>query len=604
MFRAKLARLAQLFNNINLRQKLFISNTLVVFIPIMIAGVFLTSEFRQMALDNAVEQMDQNVDRVLKRTMEALKVPIDISGKLLVDTQLKDLVGTRYESALEATISYRSYYEFNNNLKTYEELSQFRFYVDNPTLLNSWEIVPLDESVASTFWYQRAVEEDGRIGWYYVEDPMKYKPSTLSMVRKMEFFNTFTYGVLVIDINTSYLNSILSQESFETMIVDSNRYIVAAGNPELAGRPLDESIYSSNIATLTDGIHDLRIDGIDYKVVIEDYRPELSYNSLKIISIFAVDTIVQEANKIGMLGLSAMGTSIVVAIFLIYGVSTWMSRRLMKLKTQINKVASGNLQTTLEVDGTDEIGVLSRQFNAMVRNINMLMAEVEESNRQKHAVERKQSEMKLKMMASQINPHFLFNALESIRMKAHISGQPQIAQTVKLLGRLMRKNIEITGNDIELMDELDMVRCYLDIQNFRYEDRLQYSMEIDPQAEKVKIQPLIIQPLVENAVIHGLEGMVEGGMVTIKASLTEDRLLIEVCDDGVGMGEGKLQELRELLEHPDRVEGSDRPHRIGLINVHERLRLSYGMSYGLSIDSSPNHGTCVRFFVPLQQNAS
>ncbi|MEJ9319080.1 sensor histidine kinase, partial [Halalkalibacterium halodurans] len=190
-------------------------------------------------------------------------------------------------------------------------------------------------------------------------------------------------------------------------------------------------------------------------------------------------------------------------------------------------------------------------------------------------------------------PHFLFNTLESIRMKSHMKGETEIAKVVKQLGKLMRKSLEVTGHHIPLRNELDMVRCYLEIQTFRYGDRLHYELYIDPQSEMVEILPLIIQPLVENAVIHGLERTEDGGTVTISTIVNGNDLTVIVNDDGCGMDEEKLEAIQNMLHHPQEVDGN----KIGLLNVHKRLQLTYGKTSGLIIESAKGKGTCVRFTI-------
>jgi len=273
-----------------------------------------------------------------------------------------------------------------------------------------------------------------------------------------------------------------------------------------------------------------------------------------------------------------------------------LSNRMRRLSKHITKVATGKLDISLEIDGKDEIAMLARQFNSMVGSINGLVEEVHDSNQQKRLLESKQNEIKFKMMASQINPHFLFNALESIRMKAHLKGEKEISQVVRLLGKLMRKNLEVSRRKTTLEDEFDIVRCYLDIQKFRYEDRLRYALNIEPDAERIPIPPLIIQPLVENAVIHGLENKEEGGTVTVNVRfLGTDELLVEVVDDGAGMSDRKIEELHESLRDTD----DEERNRIGLRNVHMRLQLTYGNAYGLHIESASGEGTRIYFTIPL-----
>jgi two-component system sensor histidine kinase YesM len=267
---------------------------------------------------------------------------------------------------------------------------------------------------------------------------------------------------------------------------------------------------------------------------------------------------------------------------------------MLRLSKHITKVATGNLDLVLEIDGKDEIGQLSRQFNSMVYSINGLVEAVKNSNSQMNMLESKQNEIKLKMMASQINPHFLFNALESIRMKAHLKGEKEISRIVSLLGKLMRRILEVGNGKTKLADEMDIVRCYLDIQKFRYEGRLEYSLRIDPRLEKYSIPPLIIQPLVENAVIHGLENKLEGGKVSVQAGIEDDRIVIDVYDNGAGMTVEKIQQIYKSI---NQVEDDER-NRIGLQNVHLRLLLTYGDGHGLHIESEPGIGTRISFTIP------
>jgi two-component system sensor histidine kinase YesM len=231
----------------------------------------------------------------------------------------------------------------------------------------------------------------------------------------------------------------------------------------------------------------------------------------------------------------------------------------------------------------------------MVVSIRGLMDEVTESQKQKAQLELRQKEIKLKMMASQINPHFLFNALESIRMKAHIKGEKEISGIVRMLGKMIRRNLEVGTRKIALMDELEIVRCYLEIQKFRYGDeRLTFRLNIDPAGHDVEIPPLIIQPLIENAVVHGLENVAEGGFVELTTSMRGSRLKVEVADNGVGISGEKIKDILESLRDMEEEE----EYRIGLRNVHQRLVMIYGEDYGLTITSEPGSGTRITFEIP------
>ncbi|MEK5397074.1 two-component sensor histidine kinase [Paenibacillus sp. VTT E-133280] len=591
------ARIITLVNNLKLRTKLFLSFGCVVLIPVLIVGLFLTIELRNMAMANALEQITANVDRVKKRTGEMLNVPIDIAYRLSNDSRLEEVANHHYESVYDVVEAYWNYPDFRDFVRLYNEVSSIRLYIDNPTILDNWEFLQTSENVTQEQWYQTALNQRGLVCWNYIRDNRNGR-YYLSLIRKLNFFKERTTGVLVVNVNTNKLNAILNQESFETLIMDENDNIVASNRVDTQ----DKSLTNIDLITLSDtsqGPHNVTIDGKPFKMVIDHWQPGGSLNSLRIISIFSVASIVDEPNQIIFLASIVVLSALFMAILLIYYVSRLLTGRILHLSKHISKVASGNLEATLVIDGKDEIGQLARQFNHMVRNINELMSEVQESNRQKNAIQLKQNEIKFKMMASQINPHFLFNALESIRMKTLVRGQADISQVVRLLGKMMRKNLEVGNGMISLQSELETVSCYLVIQKFRYDDRLTYELHVDPRANPLQIPPLIIQPLVENCVIHGLENRIDGGMIRVEIRLEDHYLKVQVSDNGAGISKARIQEIIKMLDHNDDYETNS----IGIRNIHLRLQLTYGPQFGLTLTSQIGFGTQISFAIPLRSDS-
>ncbi|MEI2395769.1 cache domain-containing sensor histidine kinase [Paenibacillus phytohabitans] len=591
-------RIITLMNNLKLRTKLFLSFGCVVLIPVLIVGVFLTSELRNMALDNALEQITANVDRVKKRTGEMLNVPLDIAYRLSNDSRLEEAANHRYESVYDVVQAYWDYPDFREFVRLYKEISSIRLYIDNPTVLDNWEFLQADAAVTQESWYQTALAQKGLVCWNYIRDNRNGK-YYLSLIRKIDFLKQRTTGVLIVNVNTERLNSILDQETFETIIVDENDNIVASNRADTLGKTLEDIDFKPLSPLAGQGPADVRIDGKPSKMLIDDWHPGGSLNSLRIISIFSVESIVGEPNRIISLASMVIISALILAIILIYYFSRLLTGRMLHLSKHISKVASGNLEARLVIDGKDEIGQLARQFNHMVRNINVLMSEVQESNRQKNATLLKQNEIKFKMMASQINPHFLFNALESIRMKAHSRGQTDISQVVRLLGKMMRKNLEVGNGRIALQSELETVSCYLIIQKFRYNDRLAYELYVDPAANAIQIPPLIIQPLVENCVIHGLENRMDGGMVRVDIRVENALLKVEVSDNGIGISAARIAEIRQMLDNKDDYETNN----IGMRNIHLRLQLTYGPECGLNLASQSGYGTQISFAIPLRSDS-
>lgn len=595
---SKLLAAVRKTNNIRLKNKLIISIVVVVFIPVLLVGIILTASYRQNVLDQATQQTMNNVDKIKKRVLDILRMPIEISNNLMVDNRLSNLVNTRYENTFDLVKAYWDFRNFRDYVQLYKEIHNVRFYTANPLPISNWDFLSTGESVKNTDWYREALDKSSlSISWHYVPDETKENRPYLSLVRKIDFPVYRSYGVLVIDLDQDELNGILSQEPFDTMIFDEKGVIVAAKNPQWVGRNIEGMDFAKDLSDKPAGTYEFNYEGKPSKIVVEEIHPPFSRNGFKIVSVFTIDSIVNGANRVGRLGFTIIAVSLFIAFVLIYFISSFLSRRLLLLYKVLGKVSMGDLNAVSEVDGNDEIGVLSKQFNNMLASIRNLMFEVSESHRQKSLLELRQRDIKLKMMASQINPHFLFNALESIRMKAHVKGEKEISNVVRLLGKLMRRSIEIGPRKIKLKEEFDIVRCYLEIQKFRYGDeRLSYKLHLDDAAQEVEIPPLIVQPLVENAVLHGLEDVEGGGLVSIDARVESNRVVISVEDTGRGIPEDKIREIENALQDAEEdAEG----HRIGLRNVHQRLVLTYGDEAGLKLESPPGLGTRVTFVISL-----
>ncbi len=562
----------------------------------MIVGGFLTNELKNQAIDEAEEQASVNMERVKERSLEVLKVPLYISNNIMLDYRLEDIVNNNYETTYQVIADYWEYNTFEEYQKIYEsEISNIRFYMDNPTLINNWEIIPIDSNVKETNWYKLAMNNLGEVQWLYIKDETKKDTKYLSLVRRIDFPSYQTNGVLVINVNLKTLTTILSQEASLTMLVDDQHNIIASNNAEQIGHKLKDFIQEEHVLAGETGIfHDQGAEQ-PRRIFVQSIPLQETDNPLSIISVIEDDKIVKSAHQFGQMGTVLVSITVCIAILLIYIVSKLFSNRLIMLGSQIDRVSKGNFNTRIVIDGTDEIGKLAKNLDQMVQNIKTLICKVEHSNHQKALLERRQNEIKFKMMASQINPHFLFNCLESIRMEAHYKGETEIANVVKLLGKLMRNNIEVGSGSIELERELEVIQWYLDIQKFRYEERLNYSFDIDPATKQTLIPPLIIQPLVENSVIHGLEQHRMGGKVKISSKVEGNQLIIRVSDNGIGMSKEKITNIYQTLDEKEEKHGV----RIGLRNVHQRLKLLYGESSGLIITSKQGVGTSVSFSIIL-----
>jgi two-component system sensor histidine kinase YesM len=246
-------------------------------------------------------------------------------------------------------------------------------------------------------------------------------------------------------------------------------------------------------------------------------------------------------------------------------------------------------------DAKDEIWDLYNDMNKMVTDMQQLSDAAAAERLQKEQLYSREKEVEFKMLATQINPHFLYNTLENIRMLAAINKEKEIEDISVRLTRLLRSSLEV-GNELKTLAwEMDKVDCYLGIQDYRFGDRITSSISFDKEAaEKYLIMPFVVQPFVENAYVHAMEEMEEGGRIDITAEIS-DAMYLVIADNGHGMTD---EELENILTDMNDFENLDRTH-IGVVNVNQRIKLRFGEDYGVRISSKYGEGTKVEIRMPL-----
>jgi len=582
-------------NNVRIRTKLLLSYMLVVFIPVLIVGQLLTNTIKTNSFEHALQQSSNNVEKIKRQVAETLQIHENVSNTIFFDRRLKEIVAPMYESDLEVYQAYRSYTDFTIYQEMYKDIASIRFYVDNPTLLENWSIFRMNDEIAASSWFQAGLQSRGKIVWDYVPDPTHGNGKALSLVRQI-FYPDMTYcGMLVIAVRPGKLHSIVKQEPHETLIYTERGEIVASTDGTWTGQPLQRFLQTEAEAlpqeeTLTD----IDYEGKPAKLIVSSIRFNSSADRVYIASVIPEDAMLEDARRKIVLAYGIIGSSLLVASVLIAFFSAANSRRLGILSRDMRRVARGDLGHRSSIRGSDEIGQLSRHFNFMVGSIGELVKQVQEAVDSRHALELKHREIRFRMLANQINPHFFFNVLETLRMRAHCNGDREFADIISSLGTLFRSKLDVGPGPVPLASELEVVRMYLDIQRFRFGDKLAYRVPSPGEVENIEILPLLLQPIVENAVVHGIERKMGAGCVDISVVQEAARLRIIVRDDGVGIDAGKLAALRRSLEEPEDETGQ----RIGLRNVHQRIKLYYGFECGLHIDSCYGSWTTVVMSLP------
>jgi len=288
-----------------------------------------------------------------------------------------------------------------------------------------------------------------------------------------------------------------------------------------------------------------------------------------------------------------MGGVLLFSIAAAWVISASVYLPIKKLHDVTTTITEKDLEVLVTGDNVDELTELSRSFNAMIGKIRELLDEkIEEQRRLKKA--------EFKTLQAQINPHFLYNTLDTIIWKAEANQKDQIIELVQALSSFFRITLSKGQDWITIGEEVEHVRSYLRIQSMRYRDILTYTIDVDEEILHGTILKLMLQPLVENALYHGIKNKRGGGTIAVRGyRLGEGQALLEVEDNGIGIAADELAQLREGLADESRRDDIGE-HGFGIYNVHQRIKLYYGRQFGLSIESEPQWGTKVSLTIPLQ----
>ena len=348
---------------------------------------------------------------------------------------------------------------------------------------------------------------------------------------------------------------------------------------------ISHNIYKENI-----GIEPITEDGA-YEQIYNNKKylvrqRTMGYIGWKIISVSCIDDILYDEYPITLLIWSLLTGLVIVALFVNRYIVHKITSPIQKLSETVEQFDDKDFDNEIKIDGTYEVRHLSESFNKMRKRIKQLMIK---------AVQKEQEywDMKMKLMQSQINPHFLYNTLDSIIWMIESKRYDGASKMVSSLALFFRTSLNKGEDFITIGKELTHVESYMEIQGIRFEDKFSFAIESTESIKKYMCPKLIIQPLAENAVYHGMEGMYGDGEIIISAYENDDKIYIDVIDNGEGMTEEQIERIMN-----SKVVSSRRGSGIGVRNVDERLKHCFGKEYGIKITSEIDEGTKVSICIP------
>ena len=419
----------------------------------------------------------------------------------------------------------------------------------------------------------------------------------MSLIRTLRDKQKNVLGVLVINLDLEKLNRIIKDEPYDTMITINGQVATSSGHSE----PLYEQLeHLRELQVEKNKNYKIKVsneEGIGY-IIFTSFTPNKTFKSqIEICMSMSINSITSETMKITRTSLIMVMISLGLSGILILVFARSFSSRIILVRREMHKVSQGDFNIRKSIEGSDEVAELYEDLCQTVESVKVLIEENYMAKVQKEELKRKQKEMQFEMLASQINPHFLYNTLETIRMKAYCNGETELAGVVKKLSKLLRRNLEVSDRSVSLASELEMIEAYLSIQKFRFGERISYQIQSEIENDKYYLLPLLIQPIVENAFIHGLEAKQGNGKILCSIKEEKQCLAIAVSDNGMGMSDEKLDLLKRSLQGEE-TEGKK---RVGLKNINERIKLYYGDRYGITVDSAEMEGTTVTIILPKVQ---
>lgn len=578
--------------NIRLRERMLLIYVIGGIIPFIGTSIYVSSRSGDAILEASRMTQEDTVSFLASETKQLMSVGERVAEELCRNSELCRMVETEYKEEQipeQDKLEIKKLQMLRNDYR--ESFSDIAIYIENAALCSTrpFELLTLDRKESKWYKWTMRSGKTGYWGYYGTDGRRK-----IQYARALKNEAGVVIGVVAICLDDKLLMEQMQENSMNMLLLHADGQIVLSNLPSnQINNFMIQQISNFNKETETISVS-RNVD--EYLLTYRKIRFPDQSGGYTILCIQDYRQIKGTLNRITLNTYIIVGVSLAVSVLMIVWFSGAFGTRLKDLRRQMFLVANGRYEAVEPIAGNDEIAEIYRELEKMMGDIQDLTTNIVQEKVQKEKLHTRQKEVEFKMLASQINPHFLYNTLETIRMKARVNGQEEIEDLVKMLAKILRRNIQVSNQMVSLRSEIELTENYLKIQEYRFGDRIASKVIVDSEVDlDMKVMPLIIQPFVENAFVHGLEALPGQGELIVEVTRDEDDVIIYVRDNGVGMPYYKLGDLRHILKSG---ENTDQSH-IGINNVNQRLRIQYGDQYGVRIDSSEAEGTAVELHIPI-----
>ena len=579
-----LVKLERWMNNYKLNKKLLFLYVVCVLLPLIVTDSVViyialhTEEVKQQHM------MENDVNAVQFSFSNSIESAASVVKAVDANEYIDNFLNEKYESSL-------SYFVACNKAKNLlfnnigGDSSRMTIYADNETITNGGKFSRLS-SIKDEEWYQYMVQTGCNTCVYTYYDqsrsPVVGAKRKILFLRRMNCYGSGCEKVVKIELDYSALVRGQVKMNYESPI-----YICSDG----------KILYSNDGKSSSTGMDFLPFiyeDQVGYEKEMTVYGKTLQIYALK-SKANIVDSMLQNAPLILLLVL----INAVFPLTFMVAINRSLTTRIRELGQAFESVDQDRLVSIACVRGKDEIGALMQNYNRMVDRTNELIQTVYKDRLKKQEMDIARQHAELLALHSQINPHFLFNALESIRMHSIIKQEYETADMVSKLAVMTRQNVDWGEELVEIRREMEFVEAYLGLQKYRFGDRLSYQLDVAEDCRELRLPKLTVVTFVENACVHGIESKTTPGWIFVRISRDEEELCIEVEDTGDGMDEQTVKILNEKLQNPSIEQLKDKS-RVGMLNASLRIKMLTSGNYRISIESEQGVGTMIQLRLSLE----
>lgn len=579
--------------NVSLRTRMLLSNIVVALIPFLMFSIVSGSIF----LDHAQKTAEEHSVQLIHQVSNSMDVYVETIEKMVnyIQLELQDTpfftMETEDAPGWESETDYiRSVLE--NVANSHREVAGIFIATKEDLYVSTGMSRISRDPFQNERWYREAAENPEEIqlisvvtGRNIVTNRSYSIDDVFSLAKAVQDPETGeVLGVILLDIRhdiiQSSINGVTIGEKGFVFVMDQEDNIVYT--------PVNGIVYRVNpkwVKAMEP--MSVQIQGGSYQI-----RSELSpYTGWRTVGVFSMDEVMSSVNTIVYILFTCVIISLVLVVIVSFKFSRTLTNPIFKLKRLMKQAESGDLTVRFNFQHNDEIGELGQSFNHMIARIDQLIQMVYVEQENKRTAE-------MKSLQEQIKPHFLYNTLDTISWMARDYDAEDIVRLVDALTNMFRIGLSHGKDIITVKEEITHVSNYLYIQKIRYKDKLNYVIHVDESLYAIEVPKLILQPLVENAIYHGVKAKRGGGTITITGVPEGENLVFTVQDNGAGMPQEKVEELNRRMSERSVL---DEQKSFGLFYIRERIQLCYGTGYGVHVESALGEGTRVTITLPLYQ---